>query len=80
MKGRGPVRQLSIWQAVAIATEFGVAFATTVLLGLFLGHVVDDRLESAIPIFTAIGALVGLAAGVYSSAQIVRVATRSRKE
>jgi len=75
-----PMRNLSIWQAVAFATELGIAFAAAVLLGLFIGRIADDRLGNAVPIFTILGSLIGLAAGVYSSAQIVRYLTRPRKE
>ena len=78
--GRAPVRNLSIWQAVAIATELGVAFAVAVLIGLLVGHVIDSKLGLEFPIFMGLGALVGLASGVYSATQFVRFATRPRKE
>ncbi|MEA2639535.1 MAG: putative F0F1-ATPase subunit Ca2+/Mg2+ transporter [Chloroflexota bacterium] len=74
------VRNLTIWQAVAYATELGIAFATSVLLGVFVGHVVDDRVSNEAPIFTLLGALLGLAAGVYSTIQLVQVLTRPEKE
>jgi len=74
------VRNLTIWQAVAYATELGLAFATTVFLGLFIGHVVDDRISNGAPIFTVLGALVGLAAGVYSMTRLVQVLIRPEKE
>ncbi len=79
-KGRAPMQNLSIWQAVAIATELGIALAVGVLIGLFLGHVVDDRLGLQYPVFMLLGALIGLASGVYSFAKMVRIATRPRKE
>lgn len=71
---------ISIWQAVAIATELGVALAVGVLIGLFLGHVVDEKLGLPYPIFMLLGALVGLASGVYSFAKLVSRLTQSRKE
>jgi F0F1-type ATP synthase assembly protein I len=74
------VRNLSIWQAVTIATEFGIALAIGVLLGLFLGHVIDDRLGLQFPVFMMLGALLGLASGVYSVARMVRYVTRPGKE
>jgi F0F1-type ATP synthase assembly protein I len=73
------MRNLTIWQAVAVATELGIAFALAVLLGLFLGNLADERLGNSVPIFTILGSLLGLATGVYSSAQLVQVALR-RKE
>lgn len=71
---------MTVWQAVAFATELGIAFATAVLLGLFLGHVADDRLGNEMPVLTILGSFVGLAAGVFSSVQIVQFLTRPRKE
>ena len=71
---------MSIWQAVAFATELGVAFATAVIVGVFLGHIVDVQLDNAIPVATMLGAFLGLAAGVYSTIQMVQYFTRPRKE
>lgn len=71
---------LSIWQAVAFATELGVAFATAVILGVFLGHLVDVQLDNDIPVATFLGAFLGLGAGVYSMIQIVQWLSRPRKE
>ena len=72
------MRNLTIWQAVAFATELGVAFAVAVLMGLFLGHLADDRLGT-VPILTILGALLGLAAGAYSSAQIGQMLIRKKE-
>jgi F0F1-type ATP synthase assembly protein I len=74
------VQNLSIWQAVAIATELGVALAVGVLLGMFVGHFIDERLGLQVPVFMLFGAILGLASGVYSFAQMVRRFTRPRKE
>ena len=72
------MRNLTIWQAVAFATELGVAFAVAVLMGLFVGHLADDRLGLSVPILTILGSFLGLAAGVYSSAQIVQYVVRRK--
>ena len=72
------MRNLTIWQAVAFATELGVAFAIAVLMGLFLGHLADDRLGNSVPFLTILGAFLGLAAGVYSSAQLVQYVVRRK--
>ena len=74
------MQNLSIWQAVAIATELGVALALGVLFGLFLGHLADEKLGLQYPVFMLLGALIGLASGVYSFAKMVRRFTKPRKE
>ena len=80
-EGNGaPMRNLTLWQAVAYATELGLAFATTVFLGLFLGHVADDWMRNEAPILTFVGALLGLAAGVYSTAKLALLIVGPRKE
>lgn len=75
-----PVRNLTLWEAVAFATQLGIAFAAAVLIGVFLGHIADDWLGHEVPILTMLGAFVGLAAGVYSSLQLTQWLTRPRKE
>jgi F0F1-type ATP synthase assembly protein I len=72
------MRNLTIWQAVAFATELGVAFAVAVLMGLLVGHLADDRLGNSVPILTMLGSFLGLAAGVYSSMQIVQYVVRRK--
>jgi F0F1-type ATP synthase assembly protein I len=74
------MRNLTLWQAGALATELGVAFAVGVLLGLFIGHVIDDRLGLQFPVFMLIGAGLGLASAMYSAWQLVRISLRPRKE
>ena len=74
------MRNLSVWQAVAFATELGAAFATAVIVGVFLGHIVDVQLDNTIPVGTFLGAFLGLAAGVYGMIQIVQWLGRPRKE
>jgi hypothetical protein len=74
------MRRLTIWQAVVFATELGIALAVTVLVGLLLGHMADDRLGLELPAFTMLGALAGLAAGVYSSVHMMQFLTRPGKE
>jgi F0F1-type ATP synthase assembly protein I len=74
------VRNLTLWQAGALATELGVAFAIGVLVGLFLGHQIDRWLGLDFPAFMLLGALLGLMSAMYSSYQLVRIAMRPRKE
>jgi F0F1-type ATP synthase assembly protein I len=72
------MRNLTLWQAVAYATELGLALATTVFLGLFLGHVADDWMRNDAPIFTIVGTLLGFAAGVFSTVKLAMVVTGTR--
>lgn len=74
------MRNLTIWQAAAIASEVGLALAATVLVGTFAGLWLDSQVANGLPIFTFAGALLGLVAGVYSIAQLVPYLTRPRKE
>lgn len=73
------MRNLTIWQATAIALEAGAALAIAVLIGSFVGGRIDDHFRGAIPIFTMAGAMLGLASGVYSFIRIVRL-TLPRKD
>src|SRR5581483_10487768 len=57
------VRNLTIWQAVAYASELGVTLAATVLVGTGVGYLLDQWLRNGAPVFTIIGSLLGLAAG-----------------
>ncbi len=69
------MRNLSVWQAVAIASQVGVVFATAVAIGLFAGWYLDSVLNTG-PFLTVVGALLGTASGVYSCIQIVRFLNR----
>lgn len=71
---------MSTWQAVTYATELGAAFATAVIAGVFLGYIVDVQLGTEFPLFTLLGASLGLAAAVYSMIQMVQWLTRPKKE
>ncbi|MPZ15055.1 MAG: hypothetical protein GEU73_11630 [Chloroflexi bacterium] len=75
-----PMRNLTTWQALVIASELGIAFAIAVLAGVFLGNVADERLGHDVPILTVAGAFIGLAVAVFSSIQLVQLMTRPRKE
>ncbi len=46
-------------QALAVASQFGITLALSVVLGYFVGHWLDDRLNTSV-IFTLIGVLLGL--------------------
>lgn len=72
------MRNLTLWQAVAYATELGIAFATAVVVGLLVGSWADGRLGNEVPILTVVGSLVGLASGVYSTVRIAQLLTRPK--
>ena len=74
------MRNLTIWQAVAYASELGFALAATVLLGTGAGYLVDQWLRNGAPVFTIVGSMLGLAAGTYSIVRLARVITRPNKE
>jgi F0F1-type ATP synthase assembly protein I len=74
------MRSLTIWQAVSIAAEAGALMAAAVLVGLFFGHLIDDKVGGEFPIFTVGGAMIGLASGVISLIRAARYLTSPRKE
>lgn len=74
------MRSLTMWRALAIAFEAGTAMAVAVILGLVVGHVIDDRLAAEIPLFTIGGALIGFAAGVVGMIRLSVALTPRRKE
>ena len=76
----GLMRNLTMWKSLAIAFEAGTAMATAVLLGLVIGHVIDDRFGGEIPIFTIAGALIGFAAGVVGMVRLAFSMNPQRKE
>jgi len=54
---------------LAVASQFGITLAVSVVLGYFAGHWLDDRFNTAI-IFTLIGVLLGLVAAAISTARL----------
>ena len=74
------MRNLTIWQAVAYASELGFALAATVLLGTGAGYLADQWMRNDAPVFTIVGSMLGLAAGTYSIVRLAQVITRPNKE
>jgi F0F1-type ATP synthase assembly protein I len=54
---------------LAVASQFGITLAVSVVLGYFAGHWLDDRFHTAI-IFTLIGVLLGLVAAVLNTVRL----------
>jgi F0F1-type ATP synthase assembly protein I len=71
------MRKLTLWQAVAISTQFGFLLAASVLIGLGLGMVVDSWTHVG-PIAYLVGALLGMGSGVYSVIKLVNTFLRKK--
>jgi F0F1-type ATP synthase assembly protein I len=65
------MRNIGVWQAVAIASQVGFVMAAAVAIGLLAGWYLDSIMHTS-PIFTALGAFTGLAGGIFSCVQLVR--------
>lgn len=66
---------VTTFQALAVASQFGVTLAVSVVLGYFVGHWIDDRLNTGI-IFTLIGVLLGLVAAISNTVRLYRALLR----
>lgn len=73
-----PMNNLRVWEAVAIASQIGIVFATSVIVGLFAGWYLDSVTHRS-PVFTLLGAIAGTASGVYSVAQLVKFIQNKRE-
>ena len=62
---------ISVVQALAVASQFGITLAVSVVLGYFAGHWLDERLNTS-PVFTLIGVLLGLVAAVLNTIRLYR--------
>jgi F0F1-type ATP synthase assembly protein I len=60
---------VTTFQALAVASQFGITLVVCVVLGYFAGHWLDDRLGTGI-IFTLIGVLLGLVAAVLNTMRL----------
>jgi F0F1-type ATP synthase assembly protein I len=72
------MRGLTLWQAVAISTQLGIALAVSVFVGLGLGWLVDSWTHVGV-IAWLIGALLGLVAGTVSIVQLAQAMVRPDK-
>ena len=73
--GDPKVPPLSIVQALAVASQFGITLVVAVVLGFFVGQWLDSRLNTGI-IFTLIGVLLGLAGTAVSFVNLYRITMR----
>ena len=65
------MRKLTLWQAVAISTQFGILLAVSVFIGFALGWLVD-RWTGVGAISYLVGALLGMISGIYSVVRLVQ--------
>jgi F0F1-type ATP synthase assembly protein I len=66
---------VTTFQALAVASQFGITLAVSVVLGFFAGQWLDEHLNTAI-IFTLIGVLLGLVASVSNTVRLYRALLR----
>jgi ATP synthase protein I len=62
-------------QSLAVASQFGITLAVSVLLGVFAGQWLDGRLNTGI-LFTLIGVLLGLVAAATNTVRLYRALLR----
>jgi F0F1-type ATP synthase assembly protein I len=66
---------LSIVRALAVASQFGITLAVSVVLGFLAGQWLDGRLNTAY-IFTLIGVLLGLGGAIAGGIRLYRAVLR----
>lgn len=66
---------LSTWQALALAAQFGATLAVAVGLGILVGSFLDGRLGTGI-LFTLLGVFGGLASAVIGVVQLMNFVQR----
>jgi F0F1-type ATP synthase assembly protein I len=62
---------VTTFQALAVASQFGITLAVSVVLGYLAGHWLDERLNTSI-IFTLIGVLLGLVGSATNTVRLYR--------
>jgi F0F1-type ATP synthase assembly protein I len=51
------------WAYAALFSEIGISLLVTTLVGVLVGHWVDERLGMTVPIFVLVGFLLGAGSG-----------------
>ena len=62
-------------QSLAVASQFGITLAVSVILGVFAGQWLDGRLNTGI-LFTLIGVLLGLVGATINTVRLYRALLR----
>ena len=73
--GQGNRPTITTLEALAVASQFGITLAISVVLGYFVGQWLDGRLGTGI-IFTLIGVLLGLVGAVLNTMRLYRALMR----
>jgi F0F1-type ATP synthase assembly protein I len=68
----GPITTV---QALAVASQFGITLAVSVVLGILVGQWLDERLNTSV-IFTLIGVLLGLVGATTNTVRLYRALLR----
>ncbi|GEM_PF-1026563 len=66
---------VSIAQAMAIASQLALSLVVSVLLGFLAGRFLDSRLETG-PVFMIVGSLIGMVAGLYGAIRLLQLMAR----
>lgn len=66
---------LTVVQSLAVASQFGITLAVSVVLGYVVGQWLDGRFGTGI-IFTLIGVFLGLAAAATSTVRLYQATLR----
>ncbi len=72
-KRTGPT--ITTVQSLAVASQFGITLAVSVVLGFFAGQWLDGRLNTAV-LFTLIGVLLGLVGATTNTVRLYRALVR----
>ena len=62
-------------QALAVASQFGITLAVSVVLGFFVGQWLDDRFKTGV-LFILIGVLLGLVGAATNTVRLYRALLR----
>ena len=73
-KRTGPT--ITTVQSLAVASQFGITLAVSVVLGIVAGQWLDGRLNTGIPLFTLIGVLLGLVGAATNTVRLYRATLR----
>lgn len=68
----------SPWRALALVSAIGIDLAITVLLGVWLGSWLDERMNTD-PLFLIIGIFLGLAVGIIVIIRLIKPFTEDNK-
>jgi len=68
---------VTLGQAMAIASQLAVSLAVSVVLGFLAGKFLDSHLATG-PVFMILGSIVGMIAGVSGAVQIMRIMARKQ--